>query len=450
WSNGSVGMYGEGYSGFAAWAAATHAPPALKAIATADPDAPGINWPMAGNIFHNAAYRWAQQVTGSRGDESDLDEDAAWRALDDTWYRSGRRYRDLERINKRSNRYFQRWLNHPSYDRFWQSMIPFREQFASIAIPVLTQSGYFSPGQIGALYYFEQHQKYNANADHTLLLGPYAWASGDRPGALLRRLPVDPVARLELTTLRYRWLDHVLKGAARPAVLQNRVNFQTMGTNEWHHSPSLAAMATDSLRLFLDAKQVDGNHLLLQRDTPNTTSVRTETSLKDVVDLPVEGSDDLLAAALPTSPALVYASERFATAIDIAGVVTGRLDVTPNKQDFDLRLSLYEQLSNGEYVKLFDPSAVFRASYAADRVHRRLLKSGRRQQVIFNSERVTSRRIAAGSRLVLVLGINLRPDQQINYGAGNDVSEESRSVDGRYPLRIRWHSSSFIEVPVRK
>ena len=34
WSDGRVGMYGDGYSGFAAWAAANRLPPALKAIAT--------------------------------------------------------------------------------------------------------------------------------------------------------------------------------------------------------------------------------------------------------------------------------------------------------------------------------------------------------------------------------------------------------------------------------
>jgi hypothetical protein len=109
---------------------------------------------------------------------------------------------------------------------------------------------------------------------------------------------------------------------------------------------------------------------------------------------------------------------------------------------------MYELLPGGEYVQLFEPYA-FRASYALDRVHRHLLKAGERQELAFRSERLMGRRLQAGSRLVLVIGINKRPDQQINYGTGNDVSEESLA-DGKVPVKIRWYSGSYIEVPVRR
>ena len=71
------------------------------------------------------------------------------------------------------NALFIRWLNHPSYDRYWQKMIPYREQFAHINIPVLTTTGYFAASEPGALYYFLQHYRYNPHANHTLLIGPY-------------------------------------------------------------------------------------------------------------------------------------------------------------------------------------------------------------------------------------------------------------------------------------
>jgi hypothetical protein len=62
---------------------------------------------------------------------------------------------------------------------------------------------------------------------------------------------------------------------------------------------------------------------------------------------------------------------------------------------------------------------------------------------------MTSRRLQAGSRLVMILGINKRPDREINYGTANDVSEDT-IADGKIPLKIQWHSDSFIEIPVRK
>jgi hypothetical protein len=109
---------------------------------------------------------------------------------------------------------------------------------------------------------------------------------------------------------------------------------------------------------------------------------------------------------------------------------------------------MYELLPSGEYVQLFEPY-LFRASYARDRVHRHLLRAGERQQLPFRSERLMSRKLQSGSRLVLVLGVNKRPDQEINYGTGNDVSEESLA-DGKVPVKIRWYSGSYIEIPVQK
>jgi len=49
----------------------------------------------------------------------------------------------------------------------------------------------------------------------------------------------------------------------------------------------------------------------------------------------------------------------------------------------------------------------------------------------------------------MVLGINKRPDREINYGTGHDVSEES-IADGKIPLKISWYNDSYIDIPVRK
>ena len=179
-------------------------------------------------------------------------DDGVWRALNEKWYRSGRRYRDLGSIFGRPNPIFIRWLNHPSYDRFWQTMVPFREQFAHLDIPVLTTTGYFDEGEPAALYYFSQHQRYNPHADHTLLIGPYddnVIQHGSLTSPVLRDYAIDPVARIDLRELRYQWLDHALKGAALPAQLSGRINYEVMGANEWQHAPSFAALAAGSQKI---------------------------------------------------------------------------------------------------------------------------------------------------------------------------------------------------------
>ena len=85
WSDGRVGMYGSGYSAFAAWAAAKRPAPALKAIAVASAVAPGIDAPELGNIYLNSAYRWAHNVTDNAAvNEADYDDEAHWRGLNET------------------------------------------------------------------------------------------------------------------------------------------------------------------------------------------------------------------------------------------------------------------------------------------------------------------------------------------------------------------------------
>ncbi len=451
WSDGRVGMYGEGYSAFTAWAAATRLPPALKAIATSASTAPGIDVPMAGGIFQNSAYRWSLNVTRSKtADQKSLGDDELWREFDQKWYRSGRRYRDLGRLYGQPDPFFIRWLNHPSYDRYWQKMIPYREQFAKINIPVLTTTGYFSASEPGALYYFTQHTRYNPRADHTLVVGPYEDDAMQRgPLAVLHGYQVDSAALVDLHELQYQWFDHVLKSGATPSLLSDRINYEVMGANQWRHAPSLEAMAGGSLRFYLDPTVSGERRRLTRHKSSKSAFVLQTVNLADRTDAGWMPPTELITKSPITHNDIMFVSEALPKPTEFNGLFSGRLDFTVNKMDMDLNIMLYERLASGDFIRLFNPRYEFRASYARDRVHRHLLKAGERQELSFRSERMTSRQLQAGSRLVMVLGINKRPDREINYGTGDDVSEES-ITDGKIPLKIRWYNDSYIDIPVRK
>jgi uncharacterized protein len=451
WSDGRVAMYGEGYSGFTAWAAAARMPPALKALAVVDPTAPGIDAPMSGGIFQNSGYRWSLEVANTKPAlEASFGDDAIWRALDEKWYRSGRRYRDLGSIYGKPNPVFIRWLNHPSYDRFWQTMIPYRKQFSRIDFPVLTMTGYFAAAEPAALYYFAEHHRYNPRADHTLLIGPYDDEAMQRGASeWIRGYEVDTAALLDLRELRYQWLDHALKGAAAPAQLSDRVNFEVMGSNEWRHVPSLQAMADSSLKFYLGAGAADApvGRRLIRRKSRKPAAVNQTVSLTDRSDAGWLPPTDLITRSLVNHNSVAFVSGPFKKPTDFNGLLSGRLDFTVNKMDMDINVAAYALTAAGDYVRLFDPADELRLSYAADRVHRHLLKAGERQKLSFAGERITSRRLEAGSRLVIVLRISKRPDREINYGTGNDVSEESIE-DGKTPIKVRWYNDSYVEIPV--
>jgi putative CocE/NonD family hydrolase len=451
WSDGRVGMYGDAYSGYAAWAAAKRLPKALKAIATSVSMAPGVSFPMEGNIFQNSAYGWSLQMTEpARVGEPDPADAPEWRALNEKWYLSGRRYRDLGRLYGKHNPVFIRWLNHPSYDAYWQNLLPYREQFAHLDIPVLTMTGYYAASAPGDLYFFTQHHRYNPHANHTLLVGPYD-ESMSRAGAAasLRGYQVDPIALVDFRELRFQWFDHVFKDAELPALLSGAVNYEVMGANEWRHAASLEAMADGSLRYYLEAAVSGANQRLSLHKKTGEAFVQQSVSLAERKDAAWTQPTDLISKSLAPRHGTIFVSEPLSKASTFSGLFSGRLDFAVNKMDMDLNITLYELLPNGDYVRLYSPTYEVRASYAQDRVHRRLLKAGERQKLTFKSERMTSRQLQSGSRIAMVLSIGKRPDREINYGTGGDVSDES-VVDGKVPVKIRWYNDSYIDIPIHK
>jgi putative CocE/NonD family hydrolase len=446
WSDGRVAMMGGGYSAYVDWATAKRLPAALKAIVTWDAFAPGIDVPMVGNIFHNSALRLIDTLGAG---SAPLRDEAAWRALDQAWYTSGKSYRELARMAGEHAPVFNRWLSHPSFDQYWQSLGPDRAEFAKIGIPVLSITGYYAANALGTLHYFNAHHHDDPRSNHTLLIGPYEDGAASRnPSPVLRGYRLDAGAPIDLRELRYQWFDSVLKGTPAPGALSDRVNYQVMGTNEWRHAPSLRAMANSTLRYHLEAGS-GSSHRLAARRGSDGAFVKQSVNFADRSDAAWTPPTDLTSRALGSHYGVEYTSDPLTNPIDISGFVSGRLELRVNRMDFDLTLALYELTATGDYVALYDPPEQFRASYASNRSQRHLLRAGERQQIAFTSGRITSRRLAAGSRLVVVLGVNKRPDQQLNYGTGGDVSMESIE-DAKPPVVIRYYSSSYLDMPIAR
>jgi putative CocE/NonD family hydrolase len=446
WSDGRVAMMGGGYSAYIEWATAKHLPAALKAIAAWDAFAPGIDVPMVGNIFHNSALRLIDTLGAG---SAPLRDEAAWRALDQAWYTSGKSYRELARMAGEHATVFNRWLSHPSFDQYWQALGPDRAEYAKIGIPVLSITGYYAGNALGTLHYFNAHHRDNPRANHTLLVGPYEDGAASRnPPPVLRGYRLDAGAPIDLRELRYQWFDSIFRGTPVPGALADRVNFQVMGANEWRHAPALRAMANSTLRYHLEAGS-DSSHKLEIRRSSDGAFVKQSVNFAERGDGAWTPPADLASRALGNHYSVTYTSDPLAHPTDISGFVSGRLDLRVNRMDLDLTLALYELTAGGDYIALYDPPEQFRASYASNRSQRHLLRAGERQQIAFTSGRITSRRLAAGSRLVAVLGVNKRPDQQLNYGTGGDVSMESIE-DAKTPVVIRYYSSSFLDLPVSR
>ena len=456
WSDGRVGMYGGSYDGFTQWAAAKHMPRALKTIIPAVAVAPGIDVPMDGNLFLSFIYPWPFYTTNARTlDDATYNNFARWNRLNREWYVSGRAYRDLDKIDGTPNPVFDKWVAHPTYDSYWQSMIPYKDDFARINIPVLQTAGYYYGGPGAAVYYLTEHYRSNPRAEHYLVIGPYDHPLGQR--GLVTALGdtiydvggyrVDPVALTDLVELRYQWFDYIFKGAPKPPLLKDRINYQVMGANEWKHAPSIAGMSSQALRYYLIALRVGDTYRASDRNPQTTTTVAQGVDLRDRtdVDRQVPGGN-IVDTQIDKWNSLAFVSNPLMSSIETSGLFSGHLEFATNKKDFDLNLSIYELTPTNEYVLL----STYRARMSAlDGLEsRRLLRPGMREIVNFQTTRLTSRRMAAGSRIVVLLTVIKQPDMQINYGTGKDVSDET-IADANEPLIIKWFGDSFVEIPIR-
>ena len=450
WSDGRVGMYGGSYNSFAQWAAAKRRPSALRALMASVPNAPGIDTPMEANIFETWDYPWPQYTTSrqwldasSEGDPNELAR------LENAWYVSGRAYRSLDEIQGRPNPVWDSWLDHPSYDGFWQSLIPYGREFADLHVPVLITDGYLGGQNVGGLYYYSQYVKYDPAAETYFVLGPYDHIRGQfgtvsglgSDVTVVDGYHIDPAAALDIESLRYQWFDYVFKEASKPAILGNRINYEVMHGNHWEHAASIDAMHLSVMRRYLSATPSHGEWFVL--DTlPTPGSVSQSVDLADRKDVnrvaPASGPDAYLGYAYESAP--------LASDLEIDGVFSGQLDFECNKRDFDFNVAVYDVSPNGDYEAITDDMA--RASYVNDRSTRRFLTPMARTRLDFTSNRITSWKILKGSRLIVVVSIQKDPGYPINYGTGRDVSDET-IADAKIPLCLRWYGDSFIDFPVR-
>jgi putative CocE/NonD family hydrolase len=457
WSDGRVAIYGGSYSGGTAWAAAKRAPKALRAIMVGAPVAPGIDVPMEGNVIWSFVYPWPFYTTDKKWlDDATYNDSARWNRLNHEWYVSGRPYRDLEKIDGTPNPIFDAWMAHPTYDAYWQAAIPYKEDFARIDIPVLQTAGYFAGGPGAAVYYMSQHYKYNAHAEHYLVIGPYDHFGAQRGTfSLLRPLTtslagyeLDPAAQIDLyVDLRFKWFDYVLKGGAKPDILRDKVNYQVTGANTWKHAESLAAMSARTLKFYLSSTRSNGAYKLDRARPPsNAASVALRVNFADRADadIIVRGGG-LLDTAVDISNGLEFISDPLTEPLELSGLFSGRLDFVTNKKDFDFQVTLYELTPQGGYFLLAPYWS--RASHVGDIVNRHLLTPSKRQRLDFKSVRLMSHQMQPGSKIVAVLQVIKNSGQQINYGTGKDVSDES-IADAQDPLTINWFAESYIAVPV--
>ncbi|WP_083426176.1 CocE/NonD family hydrolase [Tenacibaculum todarodis] len=449
WSNKKVAMFGGSYNGFTQWASMKHkVHPSLKTIVPMVAIAPGIDYPMENNVLHNYSYSWNFYVTNNKFLDFKASNDYnRWNTLKNTWYKTGVAFNKLDSLDGKVNKLWNTYMQHPSYDNFWKKMIPYKQEFAKIDIPILTITGYYDDSQRGAMYYFNEHHKYAKNPSHYLLVGPYDhWTAQTKPEESLRNYKLDKTALINIEEdIIYQWFDYILNGKEKPSILKDKVNFQVMDTDTWMHKSSLSAMTNDTLTFHLSAEKIKDVYTL--KSKKNNSKIEMKVDFKDRESMnnteyypwPLEREQ------INLKDGLVFKSETLKEDVIINGSFFGNLEFSINKKDVDYSVIVYQLTPENKYFHL--SYYIGRASFAKDREKRVLLTPNEFTEISFNNSKLISKKLGKGSRIVIVLNVNKNNNAQINYGSGKDVNEENIK-DAEIPLQINFTGNSSISLPI--
>lgn len=452
WSNGTVVMYGGSYNGFTQWATAKHMPKGLKAMAPYVAANLITGLPYENNIALTGNFEWPMYVTNNKTVDESIYSD--WQRTDkilNELYTSGRPIVDIDKIANKPSPWLQKWFEHPEDDTYYQRMVPYKEDYQRINIPVLSITGYFEGGQISALNYLHEHYKYNINANHALLIGPYNHGSAqNKPRSHHSNYELDPVA-LEKDTeeVVFEWFDYVLYGKPQPKLVQNKVNYQVMGTNEWRFANSLQTLNQQRLSFYIQNTKTNDeqNYMLAQKPSsqPNeyieqTVDMQDRTEQRNRAPWPV------IQDSINKQGGIQIETPVFKQDMELTGAITGFFDIAINKKDVDIGFNYYEVTAQGEVFHLNNYRS--RASYADDMGNRHLLIPNIKRRVPIVNARFTSKLIKKGSKVVLVLNVNKNVDAQVNLGTGKAVNHEHVSEAGK-ELKLKWYLSSQINLPLK-
>ncbi len=461
--NGKVTMWGGSYAGFDQWATLKEFPPHLATIVPAAAAHPGLDFPFQYNIFGPYDEQWLSFTSGVTGNEKLFGDGAFWGAKAREYYDGHLAFKDYDRIVGNPSVVFQKWLQHPVPDAYYDAMVPNPEQYKRIQLPILTITGHYDGDQPGAFTYYKRHMEYGtaeAKQNHYLIIGPWDHAGTRTPRREVGGLKFGEASVLDLNNLHTQWYDWVMKGGKRPEFLKKRVAYYVVGAGaeNWKYADSLESISNEKRTLYLNsngsAENVFQSGMLAAK--PGSGADKWTYDPLDTRPGDAELDDD--AGGLTSQRAVmntygngaVYHSEPFGEATEVTGFLKLTVWLTMDVPDTDLEAEVYEVLPNGDSVAL--TGATMRARYRESLRQEKLVTPGKTEKYVFDNFTFFSRRIAKGSRLRLLVHCPNTASTEKNYNSGGVVVLETgkEAKTAHVTLLHDADHPSALELPIVK
>jgi len=469
--DGKVAMWGGSYAGFDQWATAKELPPHLATIVPAAAAHPPLDYPSYNNVGETYDMQWFTLTSGRAGQQNLFADQKFWRTQFLDAYKKHIAFKTLDSFVANPSVNFQRILKHPTADTYYDAMVPTREQFQKIRLPILTITGQYDGDELGALTFYRDHlanASSEARAKHFLIIGPWDHAGTRTPTDEVGGVKFGGAGIVDLNELHRQWYDWTMKNGTRPAFLKNQVAYyllalgNTGANGEWKYADSLETLTANPRAFYLDSKNGDANGVFrsgMLREKPPSQGADQFTY--DPLDTHrgenVEGTDpkektagiDQTYALSIGSDGLVYHCNPLPRETPLVGCPQLTLWVSIDTPDTDLKADLYEIQPDGTSTALW--SDLRRLRYRDSLRQERLVKLGEIVKCEFAPGLFVARRLMKGSRLRLVVSSPNSILWQKNYNSGGVVANET-AKDARVAHVQVYHDvqhASAIQIPLR-
>jgi len=469
--DGKVAMWGGSYAGFDQWATAKEFPPHLVTIVPAAAAHPGLDYPSYNNIGMTYDMQWFTLTSGHTPQDNLFGDQKFWRTKFLDAYKKHLPFKSLDSFVGNPSANFQRILNHPTADAYYDAMLPTREEFQEIALPILTITGQYDGDELGALTYYRDHlanASPQARAKHFLIIGPWDHAGTRTPRDEVGGVKFGPGAIVDLNDLHRQWYDWTMKSGPKPAFLKNQIAYYLLapgnsGANgEWKYADNFQTLTANPKTFYLDSKNGEPNGVFrsgtLNEKQPNSGS---DGFVYDPLDTRrgenVEGTDPKeKTAAIDQTFALsigkdgsVYHTDPLPNETSLIGCPAVNLWLSIDTPDVDLECDLYEIQPDGTSIALW--SDIRRLRYRESSREAKLMKPGELVPCDFNPGLFVARRLMKGSRLRLVVTAINSILWQKNYCSGGIVADETAKYAHTCNVQV-YHDAehpSAIQLPLR-
>lgn len=355
WSDGGVGMTGGSYLGFVQWAAAASGNPHLKAmLSSMTAGSAFVDLPRRGGCYTSGMMAWAFMVSGQRSNHALMERDDWDEVLD---------IRPIEDMPKKALGYeipfLSKYLEHMDYDELWY-MTDWKARTACQKVPAVIMSGWFDDNGMGTTEALDLCENFE---EKKVILGP--WIHSGNAHYDVHGLDVGMNAlRYDMDLICLDWLEHYLKGVDNGIEKTPKVEYYTMGTNEWKTASNWPVPETEEYALYLDGAECNAavkNEGMLTEAAPGAEMTDTyvydpanpATHIIDMSENEIEVPENYTEEE-KRSDILCYTTDVLTENLTITGDAYAELFLSSDCEDTDLVVRITDVDENGRSMKLAD------------------------------------------------------------------------------------------------